>query len=512
MTYIFENYELHPDLHELRKNGCICPIEPQVFDLLLYLVENRDRTISKDELNERIWNGRIVSDDALSSCLKSARRAVGDNGKKQAFIRTFPRRGIRFVGMVKCDDQNVSPDISSPDKPAIAVLPFDDMSADGGQEYFADGIAEDVITALSRFRSFFVTARNSSFSYKGQTVDIARVARELGVRYVVEGSVRKAGDRVRISAQLIDATSGNHLWADQFDGDLEDVFDLQDRITEQIVVAVGPEISARERERARRRAPGNLDAWELVQHGLSYFQRFNMVDRVKAIDLFKDAIKLDPEFAAAHAHLADAYWIQLLYTDREDLPQTIASARAAAERAVSLDPHDPVAHLALGRMHVVTGEIDSAFDEIRNAIALNPNHAQGHHLLGWAYHFGAGQAEAAIPHYDVALRLSIRDPLRWTSLMMKGSALSFLRRHEEAISHCRQACQYPNGGFLPHMHLAAALGEAGNREKSAAVIGKIKELEPAFTIDFVRSRFVGRPHPAFLDNLLGSLRKAGAPE
>ncbi|MEE8143915.1 MAG: adenylate/guanylate cyclase domain-containing protein, partial [Kiloniellales bacterium] len=217
--------------------------------------------------------------------------------------------------------------LTLPDKPSIAVLPFDNMSDDPGQEFFADGIAEDVITALSRFRSLFVIARNSSFSYKGAAVDITQVARELGVRYVVEGSVRKAGNRVRITAQLIDATSGNHLWADRFDGSLDDVFDLQDQITEQIVVVVEPEIGARERERARRKPPENLDAWELLQRGLSHFHHINKADHAEAMRLFREAIALDPEFAAAHAYLAFALSTSVLYGYVEDTAKAVASAR-----------------------------------------------------------------------------------------------------------------------------------------------------------------------------------------
>ncbi len=284
-----------------------------------------------------------------------------------------------------------------PDKPSIAVLPFDNMSGDPEQEFFADGIAEDVITALSRFRSLFVIARNSSFSYVGTSPDIRTVARELGVRYVVEGSVRMAGNRVRITAQLIDATSGNHLWADRFDGGLDDVFDLQDQITEQIVVAVEPEIGARERERARRKPPENLDAWELVQRGLSHLHRMNKADRTEAIRLFREAVALDPEFAAAHAHLAYAVSASVTFY-AEDTAKDAVSGRAAAEQAVSLDPNEPLAHFALGRLHIFAGEFEMAIGEMQTAIAINPNFARGHFGLGWAYHYSAGQAEQALPH------------------------------------------------------------------------------------------------------------------
>ena len=398
-----------------------------------------------------------------------------------------------------------------PDKPSIAVLPFDNMSGDPEQEYFADGIAEDVITALSRFRSLFVIARNSSFTYKGRAVDITQIARELGVRYVVEGSVRKAGNRVRITAQLIDATSGNHLWADRFDGSLDDVFDLQDQITEQIVVAVEPEIQARERERAQRKPPESLDAWELLQRGLAHLYRFNKTDRTEAIRLFGEAVALDARFAAAHAHLAYALCALMPFGNAEDTAKAVASGRAAAEQAASLDPNEPVARFALGRLHIFAGEVEMAIGEMQTAISINPNFAGGHYGLGVAYHYSAGQSEQALPHFDAALRLSPRDPLRWVTLINKGSALRVLGRYDEAIAHCRQACQFPDTGFLPHMHLAAALAEAGQKSEAQAAVENAMQLQPALSISFLRSLYVGM-HETPLKSVLDSLRKAGVPE
>jgi adenylate cyclase len=403
------------------------------------------------------------------------------------------------------------PVLAVPDKPSIAVLPFDNMSDDPGQEFFADGIAEDVITALSRFRSLFVIARNSSFTYKGGAIDITEVARDLGVRYVVEGSVRKAGNRVRITAQLIDAASGRHLWADRFEGALDDVFDLQDQITEQIVVAVEPEIGARERERARRKPPESLDAWALVQRGLSHLHRMNKTDRTEAMRLFREAVALDPEFAAAHAQIAYAFSTSVLYGYAEDTAKAVASAREAAEQAVSLDPNEPMAHFALGRVHIFDGGVEMAIGEMQTAIAINPNFATGHFGLGWAYHYGAGQWEQALPHFDTALRLSPRDPMRWMMLSLKGSALRCLGRHDEAIAHCRQACQFPDSGFLPHMNLGAVLAEAGQKIEARAAIERAVQLQPALSISFIRSRYVG-VHQTNLKSMLDSLRKAGVPE
>ena len=401
--------------------------------------------------------------------------------------------------------------LSLPDKPSIAVLPFANMSRDPDQEFFADGIAEDVITALSRFRSLFVIARNSSFSYKGSAIDIAQVARELGVRYVVEGSVRKAGDRARITAQLIDATSGRHLWADRFDGRLDDVFELQDQITEQIVVAVEPEIGAHEIARARRKPPESLDAWELFQCGLSHFYRMNQRDHAEAIGLFQEAIARDAEFAPAHAYLAYPVLGSVLLGYTNDVTTALTAARASAERAVSLDPNEPMAHFSLGRVLLFGGEAEMAIGEMQSAIAINPNFAWGHYGLGLSYYYGTGQAEEAIPPLSAAIRLNPRGPLRWMPLIIRGSALRNLGRHDEAIANCRQACQVPDAGYLPYMHLSAALAAAGRASEAQTAVEKATHLQPAFSINFVRNQFMAHCETT-LNSLLESLRKAGVPE
>ncbi len=398
-----------------------------------------------------------------------------------------------------------------PDKPSIAVLPFENMSGDPEQEYFADGIAEDVITALSRFRSLFVIARNSSVTYKGQAADITQVARELGVRYVVEGSVRKAGDRVRITAQLIDAASSNHLWADRFDGSLDDIFELQDRITEQIVIAVEPEIGARERERARRKPPNSLDAWELLQRGLGHFHRINKADHEEAMRLFERAAEFDPNFALAHAYLAYAYWFAVPLGFSNDPTASREAAKEAAEQAVMVDPNEPLAHFSLGRLYVYSGEVEMALSEMRTAVQSNPNFARGHYGLAFAHHYGAGEEAQALIHYDAALRLSPRDPMRWMTLTLKGEALRTLGNLDDAIAHCRQACQVPNSGYLPPMHLAASLANAGQDGEARTAARRAMEINSSFSIGFVRDHFVGMQEP-LLQSLLDSLRKAGVPE
>jgi TolB-like protein len=264
LRYLFEDYELDSDRCELRRGASLISIEPKVFDLLLYLIEQRERVVSKDDLIEALWGGRIVSDSALTTRLNAARTAIADNGEEQRLIKTLPRKGVRFIGAVRQEKRSANAattvpaevarqPLSLPDKPSIVVLPFNNMSGDTEQDYFADGMAEDIITALSRFRHLFVIAHNSSFTYKNQVVDIKQVGHDLGVRYVLEGSVRKAADRVRITGQLVDASTGAHLWADRFDGDLKDIFDLQDNVTAKVVSAIAPRMEQAEAARAKRK-------------------------------------------------------------------------------------------------------------------------------------------------------------------------------------------------------------------------------------------------------------------
>ncbi|TKW77968.1 MAG: hypothetical protein DI543_12900, partial [Bradyrhizobium icense] len=288
MRFRFENHELDSELRELTRDGVRIPVQPQVFDLLVFLIAQRDRVVSKDDLVAEVWGNRPISDSALNSRINAVRKALQDDGKAQRLIRTIPRKGFRFVG----DCEELAPPArlvaSAPEpvaaaaseRPAIAVLAFNNMSDDPDQDYFCDGISEDILTALSKVRWFFVIARNSSFSYRGRSVHISQIASELGVRYVVEGSVRKAGDRVRITAQLNDAITGGHLWAEHYDRDLVDVFAVQDEITNAIVAAIEPQIYAAENFRARRKPPAGMDAWDLVMRALSHYWRITREDHV----------------------------------------------------------------------------------------------------------------------------------------------------------------------------------------------------------------------------------------
>jgi TolB-like protein len=265
LAYRIGDYHLDPLCRELRFGQTLRRLEPQVFDTLVFLVENRARVVSKDDLVAAVWNGRFVSDATVESRIKAARRAVGDDGRSQRIIRTIPRRGFRFVAEVEGVDGHAGkPALVLPEKPSIAVLPFQNLSGDPGREYFADGISDDIITTLSRIPNSVVIARSSSFSYKGRSVDVRQIGRELGVRYVVDGSVQQAaGKSLRISCVLIDAGSGTHLWAERYDGSLDDLFELQDRITSSIVATVLPKVLRTEIARAQAKPTSSLSAYDL---------------------------------------------------------------------------------------------------------------------------------------------------------------------------------------------------------------------------------------------------------
>ena len=325
MEYVFGEHRLDPGRRELCGASERIAIEPRVFDLLVYLVRNRDRVLSKDDLIANVWGGRIVSDSTLTSHIHAARKAVGDSGEAQRLIRTLPRKGFRFIGAVEEVEKHAAPRDNSaavledpsrptlapgdnlccgPGKPPIAVLAFCNWSDDPDQEYFTDGIAEDIITALSRYPSLFVIARNSCFTYKGRAVDVKQVGCELGVRYVLEGGVRKSGNRVRVTAQLVDAETGKHIWADRYDRDLADIFAVQDEITEAVTIAIAPAIAEAERRRAMRITPGSLDAWAAYQRGLWYFYKISPDNNALAQKYFQRSIDIDPNFAAGYKGLA----------------------------------------------------------------------------------------------------------------------------------------------------------------------------------------------------------------
>ena len=396
MQFLFADHVLDVDRRELRCGSTLIAVEPQVFDLLNYLLENRDRVVSKDDLIASVWRGRIVSDSTLDSRINAARRALGDNGDKQRLIRTIARRGFRFVSAVRLESESDASHGSPPgelqaparaalprsDGPAIAVLPFVNMSGEPEQDYFSDGISEDIITALSRLRWFFVIARNSCFAFKRKSVPMKQIAEELGVGYLVEGSVRRSGDRVRITAQLNDAATGSQLWAERYDRCLSDVFAVQDEITEAIVAAIEPRVYAAENFRAQRKAPESLDAWDLLMQALSHYWKVTREDNIAAQALLAKAIAIDPNYSHALAVLGVSH-IFGAHMGWEPRATAVPAAECAGLAALRADSEDPWAHLAVAGAYVCVGRFEDTLAELEQALQLNPNFS-----LAQAYYGG----------------------------------------------------------------------------------------------------------------------------
>ena len=396
-------------------------------------------------------------------------------------------------------------DTSTANRPSIAVLPFVNMSGDAEQEYFADGISEEIITGLSKLRWLFVIARNSSFAYKGKAVDLKRVSRELGVRYVLEGSVRKGGTRVRITAQLIDAATGNHIWADRYDGELTDVFALQDEITRKAVAAIEPSLLEAEGVRSQHRAPEDLDAWDMVMRANSQFWRLTKNDNEAAIVVLRRAVERHPDYAPAHSMLAFALLIsrQVGWISME--PEVNEPAALAAH-AVELDDKDPWAHLALGYVAFTRRRTDEAVDEFQRALDLNPNFAAAHGYLGFAL-VCDGRTDGAIAHGEQAIRMSPHDPQNALFNVGLAAAHYLAGRYNEAIICGRKAMQQRFGLTNGHRIYIASLAQAGQLDEARAALAKLQELQPENSIAWIERNIPYTPGP--MAKFLEGMRKAG---
>jgi TolB-like protein len=524
LRYFFEKYAFDTDRRELHRGADVVAVTPQVFDLLDYLIRNRERVVSKDDLINVIWNGRSVSDAALTTRLNAARTAIGDSGEEQRLIKTLPRKGFRFVGPVleaqgpagPATADNViepsRPALTLPDKPSIAILPFTNLSSDPEQDYFADGIAEDIITALSHFKALFVIARNSSFTYKGRAVDVKQIGRELGVRYVLEGSVRKAANRMRITGQLVDTATGAHLWADRIDGGLGDIFDLQDQVTESVVGAIAPVVEKAEIERARRKPTESLDAYALYLHGLAAFYQFgNRQANDEALRLFNSVIELDPDFASAYARATSCYAIAKINGWISDTANEIAEVTRLAQRAVELGKDDAFAFAAGGwALAYVVRDLEVGAALIDRALVLNSNLAEAWFYSGWVKIF-LGEPELAIERLARAMRLSPLDPRMSGMRVGTARAHFFLGRYDEAVSWAAMALQ-DNPDYQPGLRITAASNAmAGRPEQAHKAVARLRQLNPALRVSHLKDLVA----PRRADDLARyeeGLRRAGLPE
>jgi TolB-like protein len=522
MKFLFDNHALDTDRRELHRGSERIAVEPQVFDLLVYLVQNCDRVVSKDDLIASVWHGRIVSDSTLTSRINAVRKAVGDSGEDQKLIRTVARKGLRFVGTVHAKSNGAEPahaagpldevreqsraGLPLPDRPAIAVLPFINMGGDAEQEYFSDGISEDIITALSKLRWFFVIARNSSFIYKGKAVHLQQVADELGVRYVLEGSVRKGGDRVRITAQLNDAATGSHIWAERYDRELADVFAVQDEITEAIVAAIEPQLYAAENFRAQRKPPNSMDAWDLVMRALSHYWRVTRQDNMVAQALLEKATAIDPNYGQALGVLATSHMFSA-HMGWADLAMVAPIAERAALAAILIDSEDPWAHLALGGVYLFARRFDDCLAEFEVALRLNPNFslAQGYHGLALCY---CGRWEEGDVAAHRALRLSPRDPFSAIYCGIAAYAQFVGGNYDEAIRLAREGIRQRGDFVGAHRVLTAAAGMAGQGDLAKVALQELCRAQPNICLAWIE-RQMPMKRAADREHYLEGFRRAG---
>ena len=474
-AYRFEGFVL--DLMRgalLTTTGEEVPLRPQAFQLLRLLVENAGRLLGRDAINQVVWPDVAVSDDSITQCVRDIRRALDDQA--QRILKTVPRRGYLIAADVAVvRDQPAAPLVSLPEKPSVAVLPFANLSGDPEQEYFADGMVEEIITALSRIQWLFVIARNSSFTYKGHPVDVKQVGRELGVRYVLEGSVRKGGSRLRITAQLIEAETGAHLWADRFDGPLEDVFDLQDKVASSVAGVIEPAVQVAETRRSATRPTTDLNTYDLYLRALATFFPISRERIGEALALFEQALTMDPHYGPAHSWAALCH--QRLVADgwATDRALSRQCSMERARRALEVGGSDPAVLVNAASALAYFGEdIGAMISLAERALALNANFARGWFISG-VLHLWSGHSDAAILHVANMLRLSPRERLG-QPLATIGTAYLFQREFHEAASRLLLSIQDQPGSPGSYRMLAACYAHMGRLAEARGIVAELRAI------------------------------------
>lgn len=525
MRYFFEDYEIDTDRRELRRGTKLVEVEPQVFDVLTYLIRNRNRVVSRDDLLVAVWEGRIVSESALTTRINAVRQAIGDSGEKQRLIKTLLRKGFRFVAAVREEKSPASvtatgafvespmPALTLPDKPSIAVLPFTNMSGNPEQEYFTDGMTDDIITELSRFSELFVIARNSSFQYKGKSPDIRQVGRELGVRYVLEGSIQRSGDRVRIAGQLIDATTGAHCWAERYDRKLDDVFAIQDEVARTIATILAAHVN---RAEARQAFSKPASSWQAHDYYLraaetygSFLSTYTAEQLYETRRLLEKSVSVDPCYARAYALFSNTYVIAYIQPTDSDFinPAALERAYQFALKAVQLDPNLPLAHAKLGIALTFKGKLEDAIAAFERAITLNPNFTDWRFALPLVF---SGQFTRAVGVAETHMRL---DPFYPPNVPhMSGFAHYMLKQYSDALSLERASISRSPNARGPHSVLAATYAQLGQIDEARAEAAEVLRIEPKYTINGTQKQLSVFKFPEHAEHYFSGLRKAGLPE
>ncbi len=493
-TIRFGDFEVDVGRRELRRSGEIVRVEPKVFDLLTYLAEHSDRVVPKNELQDVLWANSIVTEASLTRCIMKARKAVGDDSGTQAIIRTVARSGYRFVADVdNTRPANAMPSVETgvryelPERPSIAVMPFSYSGGGGDEGFLADGLTEDVITDLSRNGWLFVISRNSSFTYKGESFDVRQVGRDLGVRYVAEGSVRQAGNRLRVTVDLVDTTTGSQQWSERYDREIDDIFAVQDEICAGIVTALGTEVQRAEGRRARQTDARSLDAWGLIQRGMAEsWAAFNRASCAQAETLYRRAVEIAPNDPRALAYLANNLAMQVTNGWRMDHDAVRQEASELCRRALDLAPDDPVVLGQLGHVHTCLGRARDGARILERARVLDPNSAYVLTVLSYAMTLSGRAAEAIAPA-QLAMRHSPRDPTVHWALCMLSMAYLQLEDWDQARDHALSSLDHYSGWHPTWVMLSLAEGCAGREEEARQSLERAKEVEPMITKSGYRS-------------------------
>lgn len=487
MIYQFGLFELDLAKFELRASGEVRLVEPQVFALLALLIESRERVVSRDEILEKVWDGRLVSDAAIASRIKSARQALGDDGKTQSFIKTVHGQGFRFVAEARVvgsgavelagTTQTGNPPVAGSSRPSIAVLPFRLLGAAGPYATIADALPHELITELARLRWLFVTARESSFRLRGSQGEAGEIGRLLNVRYYLAGTVEMAGSGLAVTVELIDTRDGGVVWAEHFAGAIDDVHRLRADIRAQTLSALDIRIPLHEAALARLSVSENLDAWSAYHLGLQHMYRFNRADNAVANSLFQRSIALDPGFARAHAGLSFVHFQTAFMHHSDDLAGEIALSRRFAARGLELDPVDPFVNFAMGRSFWLEGDLESSLAWLERATTISPNYAQGIYAQAWTEVLAHRGAEAR-RHVDLAMRLSPLDPLHYAMLGTRAFTHMMLGEDAEAADWAERAACSPGAHVFLAMIAVAAHALAGDAIRAAAWAANVRERSP----------------------------------
>ncbi len=515
MIYRFNQCTIDTERYQLRLSDKIVSIEPLVFDLLAYLIGHRDRIVTREELLDNLWKGKVVTDAALGVRLKDARKAVLDSGTKQEVIKTIHGRGYQFIAIItestaerpthKIEAILPQQDLKLPDKPSIAVLPFTNMSVDAGQDYFADGMTEEIITALSRIPGLFVIANNSTRIYKGREVDIKDVGRDQGVRYVLEGGIRKADGQIRVTVRLIDTATGRHIWAERFQRKLDDIFAVQDEITHNIVIELQVKLVTGEHSRSIATSTNSVEAWELVIRADSLLEPIVRDDVIAAKQMLTRALELDNKYPAAWTNLGWVYWNESVWKWSSDPEKSLALAMDAAQKAISVDADYPMGYSLLGSIYMTRGDVEQAITESEKAVELAPGNSYVQAILGNVL-IDSGRLKEGIRAVQKAIRLCPYPPVWYFNLL--GAGLHLNGDNEAAIPVLERAVNSSPESYLPRLWLASALVELGRLDEASLISKIVLDIEPNFSAAGWAESFKSETHARLKDNMLA----AGFPE